>query len=320
MSILNSDAITFNIFERKDNAEYHKQIKGHQLSFFARHSGFLSPTHGSIIAEFSNLAGSTDEYIIRRSYADMAAILGRSVSTVRRAFSEAVKCGMLTKQHQIGSNNAQVCNVYRFTPAFLQFIAIVLETGRKQGVKIVNATKLVKELISKVRSFFEVHTPLFKMNNSPRVHDEQPIEKKNKTLTKKRERSCPVQPKASQAVSTKLNPESLGKTHVVSEEQINNCLAAAKARSAKGQADDRHAKRLSLHRAAEKLAHKIAWIRGEGKTVKANKTTNGLEFSMDYSAYQDCQTVDEALKRMKQRGTKTEFDDREWCIPAGFRG
>lgn len=129
------------------------------MSFFARHSGLLSPSHSAIIAEFANLAGSTDEYMIRRSYADMSEITGRSISTVRRAFAEATKCGMLVKQHQVANNNAQVCNVYRFTTQFLHFIHVAMEIGGKQGIKFANATKLVKQLISKVRYFLKLGTP-----------------------------------------------------------------------------------------------------------------------------------------------------------------
>ncbi|MEY9081522.1 hypothetical protein [Escherichia coli] len=149
---------------------------------------FFPPSHSAIIAEFANLAGSTDEYVqIRRSYADMSEITGRSISTVRRAFAEATKCGMLVKQHQVANNNAQVCNVYRFTTQFLHFIHVAMEIGGKQGIKFANATKLVKQLISKVRYFFETgENFLFKLNKSPHVQNEQPIENKVRYYSQKK--------------------------------------------------------------------------------------------------------------------------------------
>ncbi|EOV48589.1 hypothetical protein A1SC_01884, partial [Escherichia sp. KTE52] len=276
MSILNSVSVTFNTSEYKNNTEYHKKIKGHQLSFFARHSGFLSPSHSAIIAEFANLAGATDEYMIRRSYADMSVITGRSISTVRRAFTEATKCGMLVKQHQVASNNAQVCNVYRFTTQFLHFIHVAMEIGSKQGIKFANATKLVKQLISKVRYFFETGNPLFKLNKSPHVQNEQPIENKSHSIAKRRERSCAVQPKASPADSSQADN---GLT-VIREEHTNHCLAAAKARAAKRRSDEGYAKRQALYRTAEKLAKKFAWLRS-ATTVNKPKRSSALDFSMD---------------------------------------
>ncbi|EIA1115465.1 lytic replication protein [Escherichia coli] len=315
MSILNSVSVTFNTSEYKNNTEYHKKIKGHQLSFFARHSGFLSPSHSAIIAEFANLAGATDEYMIRRSYADMSVITGRSISTVRRAFTEATKCGMLVKQHQVASNNAQVCNVYRFTTQFLHFIHVAMEIGSKQGIKFANATKLVKQLISKVSYFFETGNPLFKLNKSPHVQNEQPIENKSHSIAKRRERSCAVQPKASPADSSQADN---GLT-VIREEHTNHCLAAAKARAAKRRSDEGYAKRQALYRTAEKLAKKFAWLRS-ATTVNKPKRSSALDFSMDYSASQGCATINEAFDLMKQRGYRSEFDREDWSIPEGFRG
>ncbi|HCD8993457.1 TPA: lytic replication protein [Escherichia coli] len=320
MSILNSVSVTFNTSEYKNNTEYHKKIKGHQLSFFARHCGFLSPSHSAIIAEFANLAGATDEYMIRRSYADMSEITGRSISTVRRAFAEATKCGMLVKQHQVANNNAQVCNVYRFTTQFLHFIHVAMEIGGKQGIKFANATKLVKQLISNVRYFFETGNPLFKLNKSPHVQNEQPIENKSHSIAKRRERSCAVQPKASPADSSQADNGSLDKKPVIREEHTNHCLAAAKARAAKRRSDEGHAKRQALYRTAEKLAKKFAWIRSAATAVNKPKQSSALDFSMDYSGSQGCATIGEAFDLMKQRGYRSEFDREDWSIPAGFRG
>ncbi|EIL10661.1 hypothetical protein ECO9534_12902, partial [Escherichia coli O111:H11 str. CVM9534] len=92
---------------------------------------------------------------------------------------------MLVKQHQVANNNAQVCNVYRFTTQFLHFIHVAMEIGGKQGIKFANATKLVKQLISKVRYFFETGNPLFKLNKSPHVQNEQPIENKSHSIAKR---------------------------------------------------------------------------------------------------------------------------------------
>nr|WP_225312396.1 lytic replication protein [Salmonella sp.] len=112
--VQNSVSVTFNTSGIKSNTEYHKKIKGHQLSF-ARHSGLLSLHIAPLLPSSPTLQGATDEYMIRRSYADMSEITGRSISTNAPGILLKRRCGMLVKQHQVANNNANCCNVYRFT-------------------------------------------------------------------------------------------------------------------------------------------------------------------------------------------------------------
>ncbi len=79
-----------------------------------------------------------------------------------------------------------------------------MEIGGKQGIKFANATKLVKQLISKVRYFLKLGPPV-QIEQVPHVQNEQPIENKSHSIAKRRERSCAVQPKASPADSSQTD-------------------------------------------------------------------------------------------------------------------
>jgi hypothetical protein len=100
-------------------------FNGYELAFVVGHSR-LSRSTAHILSQCANLAASTSEYFIHKSHRTIAEETGYSVSTVFRAFQEAVARALLSCTAVVDErSNARKANLYRFTPGYLAFVARV---------------------------------------------------------------------------------------------------------------------------------------------------------------------------------------------------
>lgn len=214
-------------------------FNGYELAFVVGHSR-LSRSTGHILAQCANLAASTSEYFIHKSHRTIAEETGYSVSTVFRAFQEAVARGLLSCTIVADERtNARKANLYRFTPGYLAFVAKVKEKLVNAGLKISSPVRKLKQLVDQVLALSppgQIERP------SPGQND---VAKNKRTSSRTTKGDLPGKPETN--------------SPVMSNKQLSHTIAAAKAAAAnkrsKAVAQDRHQQREAIERQARKYAY-----------------------------------------------------------------
>lgn len=113
-------------------------------------SGLFVSHESRILAQCSNQAASTSDYFIHKSHRTIAEESDYSVSTVLRAFREAVSRGHLSCTVVVDERtNARKANLNRFTPSYLAFVARVKEKLVSAGLKILSPVRKLRQLVDR---------------------------------------------------------------------------------------------------------------------------------------------------------------------------
>lgn len=180
MSIVANSADPGNTFPALRSNNEHRSIR--ITGFDLTHIIELSPLPKSItrVLKFAcNLAGSTTDYIIIKSLRNLAEEAGCSISTVQRAYREAVKLGILSYEEQRDEKNHSVSkpSKYTFTSKALSFVRASLDALKEANLKPSGRQNIVRRVISK--AFFKndfIHsTPSQNEQASPGQNDQQEV-------------------------------------------------------------------------------------------------------------------------------------------------
>jgi len=262
-------------------------FNGFELAFVVGHSG-LSRSSGHILAQCANLAACTSEYFIHKSHRVIAEETGYSVSTVVRAFREAVSRGLLSCTVIVDErSNARKANLYRFTPGYLAFVGRVKSKLLDAGLKITSAIRKVKPLVDQVLAL------------SPPCQSDKPSPSQNDRAKNKR------------TSSRKTKGDHSGKPEapntVMSNTQLAQNVAAAKAAAANARAESAKQDRHQQHEAIERQARKYAYLK--------NRKDSDLPGSSDYSDEPRTGRLSDALAAVFKK-----LPQKQYTVPKGFRG
>lgn len=261
-------------------------FNGYELAFVVRHSG-LSRSSGHILAQCANLAACTSDYFIHKSHRVIAEETGYSVSTVVRAFREAVSRGLLSCTAIIDErSNARKANLYRFTPRYLAFVSRVKSKLVDAGLKITSSIRKVKQLVDQVLAL------------SPPCQSDKPSPCQNDIANNKRTPSRTTkgdhsgEPEAQQSTMTNT--------------QLAHDVAAAKAAAANNRAKTAKLERHQQHEALERQARKYAFLR--------NRKDADLSFSGDYGDVPNTGRLSDVLDAVLKKRSEERY-----TVAKGFR-
>ncbi|MCM7910271.1 hypothetical protein M8T17_20860 [Enterobacter hormaechei] len=278
----------------------------------------LSQTHCNIISAMGNLAASTDLYMFKNSYPYIARMTNTSEGTVRRAISAAVKCGILVKTRTYDSARMNGSNRYQFSNSFLEMAKQIAIACKEKSVSIFNESPRLRTIAKMVFSGLPCKDFRSDQHDQSRSdHADRTKEKKTKPSDKRIKRPCLEKPSASPAVDkiNKVLPEG---NSAVPEDEVFAEMAAAKARSDKHRLDKRHAAQKLIHTQAEKLAKKFAWLKGA--PARRSRMSHDPMSIGEFDGMPSSCTIHEAMEYARKRGMRSEFEERNWSIPPGFRG
>lgn len=299
-----------------NNSMYSEFFNGFGLEKVIRCCPLLSQTHCNIISAMGNLAASTDLYMFKNSYPYIARMTNTSEGTVRRAIAAAIKQGILIKKRTFDADRMNSSNRYHFSPGFLDKVKEVAIACKEKSVSIVNESprlRAIAKIIFSGLSFLQFRSDHPDQSRSD--HPDRTKEKKTKTTVKRTKRQCTDAPPASPALQQNCSEDHQEEEAAVSERDVFNELAAAKSRAENQRAGKRYAAKKALHNQAEKLAKKFAWLKGCPERRRSIPVDTG-----NFDGLPVVRTVSEAMEQMKQQGYISEFDQKEWTIPPGFRG
>lgn len=180
MSIVANSADPGNTFPSFRSNNEHRSIR--ITGFDLTHIIELSPLPKSItrVLKFAcNLAGSTTDFIIIKSLRNLAEEAGCSISTVQRAYREAVKLGILSYEEQRDEKNHSISkpSKYTFTSKTLSFVRASLDALKEANLKPSGRQNIVRRVIAK--AFFKndfIHsTPSQNEQASPGQNDQQEV-------------------------------------------------------------------------------------------------------------------------------------------------
>ncbi|MCK7247697.1 Replication protein repL [Enterobacter asburiae] len=215
-------------------------FNGYELAFVVGHSR-LSRSTGHILAQCANLAACTSDYFIHKSHRSIAEETGYSVSTVLRAFREAVSRGLLSCTVVVDERtNARKANLYRFTPGFLAFVSRVKEKLISAGLKISSPVRKLKQLVDQV---FALCPPCQNEHPSPCQND-RAKNKRTSSRTTKRD----------------IQGKSKMPSPVVTNKQLSHAIAASKAAAANKRTQLVNQYRNQQREVIERLARKYAYL------------------------------------------------------------
>lgn len=215
-------------------------FNGYELAFVVGHSR-LSRSTGHILAQCANLAACTSDYFIHKSHRSIAEETGYSVSTVLRAFREAVSRGLLSCTVVVDERtNARKANLYRFTPGFLAFVSRVKEKLISAGLKISSPVRKLKQLVDQV---FALCPPCQNEHPSPCQNDRA---KNKRTPSRTTKGDLPGKPET--------NSPSM------SNKQLSHIIAAAKSAAANKRFQLANQERQQQSDAIERQARKYAYL------------------------------------------------------------
>nr|EKX4052738.1 Replication protein repL [Enterobacter cloacae] len=215
-------------------------FNGYELAFVVGHSR-LSRSTGHILAQCANLAACTSDYFIHKSHRTIAEETGYSVSTVLRAFREAVSRGLLSCTVVVDERtNARKANLYRFTPGFLAFVSRVKEKLISAGLKISSPVRKLKQLVDQV---FALCPPCQNEHPSPCQNDRA---KNKRTPSRTTKGDLPGKPET--------NSPSM------SNKQLSHIIAAAKSAAANKRFQLANQERQQQSDAIERQARKYAYL------------------------------------------------------------
>lgn len=215
-------------------------FNGYELAFVVGHSR-LSRSTGHILAQCANLAASTSEYFIHKSHRVIAEETGYSVSTVLRAFREAVARGLLSCTAVVDDRtNARKANLYRFTPGYLAFVTRVKAKLVSAGLKISSPVRKLKQLVDQV---FALAPPCQNDMPSPCQNDRA---KNKRTSSRTTKRDLPGEPE--------MHPP------VIGDKKLAHDIAAAKATATNTRSQAVMQERHQLREAIERQARKYAYL------------------------------------------------------------
>ncbi|MFL7890241.1 Replication protein repL [Enterobacter pseudoroggenkampii] len=215
-------------------------FNGYELAFVVGHSR-LSRSTGHILAQCANLAACTSDYFIHKSHRSIAEETGYSVSTVLRAFREAVSRGLLSCTVVVDEHtNARKANLYRFTPGFLAFVSRVKEKLISAGLKISSPVRKLKQLVDQV---FALCPPCQNEHPSPCQNDRA---KNKRTPSRTTKGDLPGKPET--------NSPSM------SNKQLSHIIAAAKSAAANKRFQLANQERQQQSDAIERQARKYAYL------------------------------------------------------------
>lgn len=207
-------------------------FNGYELAFVVGHSR-LSRSTGHILAQCANLAACTSDYFIHKSHRSIAEETGYSVSTVLRAFREAVSRGLLSCTVVVDERtNARKANLYRFTAGFLAFVSRVKEKLISAGLKISSPVRKLKQLVDQVFAL------------CPPCQNDRAKNKRTSSRTTKRD---------IHGKSKMLSP-------VVTNKQLSHAIAASKAAAANKRTQLVNQYRNQQREVIERLARKYAYL------------------------------------------------------------
>lgn len=275
------------------------EISGFELTILVANS--LIP-HGvvRVLSQLANLAASTPNFFISRSHKRIAEETNCSESTVRRAFRWAVQSGMLLKQavaHE--KTNAQLPNMYRFSPTFLAYAREIKAKLIAKKLTFFSPIKAVREVINSVQAFMNFHPqPPVQKEHPPRGQNDQD---KNKISSS---RKTKISDPGEQDGCSKIN-----RMEMIHE------IAAAKAAAANKRGEKRHAAEQMQNAAAEKKAHGFAWAKWLKGREKRSRDL--VEPSYNFEGLPTCSTIGEMMKLCGLTYATTYTDDK---VPEGFRG
>lgn len=180
MSIVANSADPGNTFPAFRSNNEHRSIR--ITGFDLTHIIELSPLPKSItrVLKFAcNLAGSTTDFIIIKSLRNLAEEAGCSISTVQRAYREAVKLGILSYEEQRDEKNHSVSkpSKYTFTSKALSFVRTSLDALKEANLKPSGRQNIVRRVIAKAffKNDFTHSTPSQNEQASPGQNDQQEI-------------------------------------------------------------------------------------------------------------------------------------------------
>lgn len=190
MSIVANSADPGNTFPAFRSINEHRSIR--ITGFDLTHIIELSPLPKSItrVLKFAcNLAGSTTDFIIIKSLRNLAEEAGCSISTVQRAYREAVKLGILSYEEQRDEKNHSVSkpSKYTFTSKALSFVRASLDALKEANLKPSGRQNIVRRVIANAffKNDFIHNTPGQNEQTSPSQNDQQEVRdhsSKRKTL------------------------------------------------------------------------------------------------------------------------------------------
>ncbi|MDV1094929.1 hypothetical protein ACSI5N_25235 (plasmid) [Raoultella ornithinolytica] len=299
-----------------NNSTHSDYFNGFGLEKVIRCCPLLTQTHCNIISAMGNLAASTDLYIFKNSYPYIARMTNTSEGTVRRAIAAAIKQGIVIKTRTFDAAHMNSCNCYQFSRAFLDKVRDIAIACKEKAVSIVNESPRLRTIAKMVFSGLSIQQFRSDHRDQSRSdHPDRTKDKKTKPPVKRIKKQCPDKPAAIPAEQSKLSEEQGDGVPAVSEKDVFNELAAAKSRADKKRADKRYAAKKALHKQAEKLAKKFAWLKGA-----PDRKRPPLPVVSNFDGLPMVQTVSEAMEQLKQQGYTSEFDRKDWNIPSGFRG
>lgn len=300
------------------NQSFSDYFSGFGFEKIIRCCPLLSQTHCNIISAMGNLAASTDLYMFKNSYPYIARMTNTSEGTVRRAITAAIQCGILVKHRTFDSARMNSSNRYKFSASFLEMAKRVAVVCKEKSVSIYNESPRLRSIAKMVFSGLSCQEFRSDQHDQPRSdHADQTKEKNTKPSDKIIKKPCTKKSAPSPAVDKikMVQPEG---NAAVPEDVVFAEMAAAKARSDKYRADKLHAAQKLIHKQAEKLAKKFAWLKGA--PARQAGSYHDPMASGDFSGMPSSCTIHEAIEFAKKRGMRSEFEDRDWRIPPGFRG
>lgn len=300
------------------NKTFSEFFSGFGFEKIIRCCPLLSQTHCNIISAMGNLAASTDLYMFKNSYPYIARMTNTSEGTVRRALAAAIKCGILVKTRTYDSARMNGSNRYQFSPSFLEMAKRIAIACKENSVSIFNESPRLRSIAKMVFSGLSCQQFRSDQHDQSRSdHIDRTKEKKTKPSDKIIKRPCTKKPAASSAVDKikLVHPEG---NPAVPENVVYAEMAAAKARADKHRGDKRHAAQKLIHKQAEKMAKKFAWLKGA--PARQALTPHSPLAIGDFSGMPSYCTIHEAMEFAKKRGMRSEFEGRDWSIPPGFRG
>ena len=180
MSIVANSADPGNTFPSFRSNNEHRSIR--ITGFDLTHIIELSPLPKSItrVLKFAcNLAGSTTDFIIIKSLRNLAEEAGCSISTVQRAYREAVKLGILSYEEQRDEKNHSISkpSKYTFTSKALCFVRASLDALKEANLKPSGRQNIVRRVIANTffKNDFIHNTPSQNEQASPGQNDQQEV-------------------------------------------------------------------------------------------------------------------------------------------------
>ena len=243
----------------------------------------------SIFVDSSNIAGSTNEYIINRSQNQLAEIANVSLRTASRHCSLAEKHNMVKVLPVYNKDTgARLPNVYKLTDSFLSFARSLRNAIKPKRLSIGNHVKAVKEIIAKLLISIKFkptpntpncHTPL--RQNGVANNKYKPL-KVRETVKGAGTNTAPVENLPGETTERTSPPAKAPMTHNF----LMECLAKGVAQQSRERRQEKLRKKreynAKVQYEAKKLSDRMNWF----KKPTDNGTKKTDAFSADFSKTQ----------------------------------